>query len=383
MHSFEYHNPVRIIFGENTISKIAKLIPLNAKILITYGGGSVLKNGILNQVRLALSSFTIFEFGGIEANPEYETLLKAVDFVKSKNIDFLLAVGGGSVLDGTKFISAAAKYQNGDPWNILAKKNEITNSVPLASIMTLPATGSEMNPYAVISRREYKQKLAFGSPLLFPQFSVLDPTFLKSLPKTQRINGVIDTFIHVLEQYLTYPNQAEVQDRWAEGILLTLRQYGPQYVHQKYDYDVAANIMWSATSALNGLLSIGVPSDWASHAIGHEITALFGLDHAQTLAIIIPGMMQIMQDQKRDKLKRFAKNIFDISEKDFTVEKTIKATEKFFHDLCIKTKLSDYQIYEDDFEKIVNNLSKGKNISLGETGQVKEKEIYAILRARS
>ncbi|MCK5776695.1 MAG: iron-containing alcohol dehydrogenase [Bacteroidales bacterium] len=383
MHSFEYHNPVRIFFGKNTISKISKFIPINAKILITYGGGSILKNGILKQVQLALSSFTVFEFGGIEANPEYETLIKAVEIVKSENIDFLLAVGGGSVLDGTKFISAAAKYQNGDPWDILSKNDRIKDSIALASIMTLPATGSEMNPYAVISRREYKQKLAFGDPLLFPKFSVLDPLFLKSLPKTQRINGVIDTFIHVLEQYLTYPNQAEVQDRWAEGILLTLRQYGPQYVHQEYDYDVAANIMWSATSALNGLLSIGVPSDWATHAIGHEITALFGLDHAQTLAIIMPGMMQIMQDQKRDKLKRYAKNVFDISEDDFTVEKIIKATENFFHALDIKTRLSDYQIYEDDFKRIVKNLAKGKEIKLGETGQVNEKEVYAILRAQS
>lgn len=293
MYSFEYHNPVRIIFGEDNISKIAKLIPLNAKILITYGGGSVLKNGILKQVRVALSSFTIFEFGGIEVNPEYETLIKAVGIVKSENIDFLLAVGGGSVLDGTKFISAAAKYQNDDPWNILSKNDEISDSVALASIMTLPATGSEMNPYAVISRREYKQKLAFGSPLLYPKFSVLDPSFLKSLPKTQRINGVIDTFIHVLEQYLTYQNQAEVQDRWAEGILLTLCQYGPQYVHQEYDYDVAANIMWSATSALNGLLSIGVPSDWATHAIGHEITALFGLDRSLQIRFVLDILMRL------------------------------------------------------------------------------------------
>lgn len=382
MYSFEYKNPVKIIFGENTIAKMANEIPKSSKVLITYGGGSIKKNGVYDQVVQALKDHEIYEFGGIEANPEYATLLKAVEIVKEKGIEFLLAVGGGSVLDGTKFISAASKFTGDEPWDILAKGAAVNEAIPLASVLTLPATGSEMNSFAVVSRREFQLKLAFGSPLVFPKFSVLDPMVMKSLPKRQKANGVVDAFIHVLEQYLTFPNEASVQDFWAEGVLKTLLVYGEKYVHEDFDYDVASNVMWAATCALNGMIGVGVAHDWATHGIGHEITALHGLDHAQTLAIVLPGMMKVMFDAKEEKIRRYAQNVFGISEEEFTMEQAIAKTENFFNALDVKTRLSDYQIGKDAIPALIKNLAKGKEIKLGEKALVTAEKVEAILEDR-
>lgn len=382
MYSFEYRNPVKIIFGAGSISKIANEIPKTAKVLITYGGGSIMKNGVYDQVKQALQGYESYEFGGIEANPEFETLMKAAAVVKEKNIDFLLAVGGGSVLDGTKFIAAAAKYEGEDTWDILAKGAPISASIPLAGVLTLPATGSEMNMGAVVSRRELKMKLAFLHPLSYPQFSILDPNVMESLPKRQKANGVVDAYIHVLEQYLTFPNEASIQDHWAEGILKTLLCYGERYVLEDFDYDVAANVMWAATSALNGIIGLGVPQDWATHMIGHEVTALHGLDHAQTLAVIMPGMMRIMFEAKEEKIRRFARNVYNISNEEFSIELVIEKTEKFFQSLGVKTKLSEYDIKEGDIPAIISNLSKGNEIKLGEKGLVTAEKVEQILKSQ-
>ncbi len=382
MYSFEYRNPVKVIFGAGTISKIATEIPKTAKVLITYGGGSIMKNGVYNQVKEALKDHESYEFGGIEANPEFETLMKAAAVVKEKNIDFLLAVGGGSVLDGTKFIAAAAKYEGEDAWDILAKGASISASVPLAGVLTLPATGSEMNMGAVVSRREFKLKLAFLHPLSYPQFSVLDPNVMESLPVRQKANGVVDAFIHVMEQYLTFPNEASIQDHWSEGVLKTLSCYGERYVLEDFNYDIAANVMWAATSALNGIIGLGVPQDWATHMIGHEITALHGLDHAQTLAVVMPGMMRVMFDLKEEKIRQFARNVYSISNEEFDLELVIEKTEKFFQSLGVKTKLSDYGIEEKDIPAIIENLAKGNEIKLGEKGLVNAEKVELILKSQ-
>jgi len=379
MYSFNYYNPVKIIFGKNSISQITNEIHPSTNIMMVYGGGSIKKNGIYKQVKKVLSKYNLVEFGGIEPNPEYETLMRAAQIAKENNIGLLLAVGGGSVLDGTKFIAAAAHYKGEQAWDLLEKGAKVESAIPLASIMTLPATGSEMNAFAVVSRRQNRQKLAFGSPLLFPKFSVLNPEFLQSLPKTQRINGVVDAFVHVLEQYLTFPNQAEIQDQWAEGVLRTLMKYASDYVDKDFDYDTASNIMWAATSALNGIIGAGVPHDWATHAIGHEITALFGLDHAQTLAIVLPGMMKIMSNEKADKLKRFATQVFNIQEEEYSVDKVIQQTEEFFHSLGMKTKFSDYAIDEKAYLQIADKLTASGDISLGERGAVHKEQLLQIL----
>lgn len=382
MYSFEYRNPVKIIFGSGSISKIASEIPKTAKVLITYGGGSIKKNGVYDQVKQALKDHESYEFGGIEANPEFETLMKAAHVVNEKNIDFILAVGGGSVLDGTKFIAAAAKYEGDDAWDILAKGAPITASVPLAGVLTLPATGSEMNMGAVVSRRALKQKLAFMHPLSYPQFSILDPNVMESLPKRQKANGVVDAYIHVLEQYLTFPNEAGVQDYWSEGILKTLHYYGEKYVLEDFNYDVAANVMWAATTALNGMIGLGVPHDWATHMIGHEVTALHGLDHAQTLAVIMPGMMKIMFETKEEKIRQFAHNVLNICDEDFSVELVIEKTENFFKSLGVKTKLSEYGIGEKDIPAIIANIAKGGEIKIGEKGLVTAEKVELILKSQ-
>jgi NADP-dependent alcohol dehydrogenase len=383
MYNFEFRNPVKIIFGDGKIASITNEIPIGSRILLTYGGGSIFKNGIYNQVVKALSGHTFFEFGGIEPNPRYHTLLKAVALIKKENIDFLLAVGGGSVVDGTKFISAAVNF-NGDSWDICAKGAVIKSAIPFGIVLTLSATGTEMNSFSVISNDSTNEKLAFGSPLVYPKFSVLDPNVLKSLPKTQLSNGVIDAFVHVLEQYLTFPNQAEIQDRFAEAVLLTLLEYGSDYVLKEFDYNTASNTMWAATMALNGQLALGVPSDWATHKIGHELTALYGLDHAQSLAVVLPGMMEVMRTEKHEKLLRYAKNIWNLSEEhdEITIDQAIVKTEEFFQSLETKTHLSDYNIPESGIEIIIEKLKKQGKIQFGEQNALDENRLRTLLKMR-
>jgi NADP-dependent alcohol dehydrogenase len=288
MKNFEFQNPVKILFGKGQIAGITKEIPADAKILITYGGGSIKTNGVYEQVQQALAGRTVYEFGGIEPNPQLETLMRAVEMARTEKIDFLLAVGGGSVLDGTKFVAAAIPFE-GDPWDILSKQAPIHSALPLGAVMTLPATGSEMNTFFVITKAATQEKLAAASPNVYPRFSVLDPTTTFSLPARQIGNGIVDAFTHTMEQYLTFPANAPLQDRMAEGILKTLMEEGPKTLANPSDYEARANVMWCATMALNGLIGVGVPQDWSTHEIGHELTALYGLDHAQTLAVVLPS----------------------------------------------------------------------------------------------
>lgn len=384
MYNFEYRNPVKVIFGKDTIASIAREIPNGSRVLLTYGGGSIFKNGVYDQVKNALSAFTFFEFGGIEPNPRYHTMMKALELVKKENIDFLLAVGGGSVVDGTKFLAAAAHFEGDDPWAICQKGAPVKSALPIGVVLTLSATGTEMNPFSVVSNDETNEKLPFHSGMVYPKFSVLDPNVLKTLPKSQLANGVIDAFVHVIEQYLTFPNQAEVQDRWAEGVLLTLIKYGEAYVHQDFDYDTAANTMWAATMALNGQLALGVPTDWATHAIGHELTALYGLDHAQSLAVILPGMMEVMRAEKHEKLIRFAKNVWNLNQDDeeILIDQAIIKTEEFFKVLGAKTRLSEYQIDKTGIETIMEKMAKQKQINLGERKALTPDRLRSLLEMR-
>lgn len=378
MNNFIYHNPVKIVFGKGSIKELSELIPKESKILMTYGGGSIKKNGVYEQVKSALKDFNVLEFGGIEPNPRYETLMKAVDICKNEKIDFLLSVGGGSVLDGTKFISAAAKYENGDPWDILSKDAEIKDAIPLGDVLTLPATGSEMNMWAVISRESTKEKLAFGHPLVYPKFSILDPETTFSLSEWQTANGIVDAFVHVLEQYMTYPVNALVQDRFAEALLKILIEEGPKAIKNPKDYDTRANIMWAATQALNGNIGVGVPQDWATHSIGHELTAFYGLDHARTLAIVLPGVWKHQKAAKEEKLKQYAKQVWNYEGSD-SVDKAIEFTEQFFRSLGMKTKLKENGIGEEKFEEIANRFEI-RNQKLGEHQNIGKKEVIEILK---
>ena len=385
MNNFDFYNPVQILFGKGKIAEINKQIPSGTKILMTYGGGSIKRNGIYDQVMEALKGYDVVEFGGIEPNPKFETLMKAVQVVKNENIGFLLAVGGGSVVDGTKFIAAATYYEGEDPWDIMAKRARVNKAVDLGAVLTLSATGSEMNNGGVITKNATKEKLAFGSPLLFPKFSVLDPEATYSLPMRQVSNGIVDAFVHVMEQYLTYPTNSPVQDRFAEGILLTLIEEGPKAVAgETPDYENRANLMWAATMALNGLISMGVESDWATHMIGHELTAFHGLDHAVTLAIVLPGLLRRVKEQRSEKLLQFASRVWDIqegSDKD-KMELAIVKTEEFFNQVGIATHLSDYNLGQESIDRIVKRFTDRMVPSIGMQPDVKIEDVAPILESQ-
>lgn len=383
MNNFELYNPTNLIFGKNQIRKIATLLPANARILLAYGGGSIKTNGVYEQTITALSGFTVVEFGGIEPNPRYETLLKAIQVIKDEKLDFILAVGGGSVIDGVKFISAAAKFE-GDRKEILTKRllvTDLNQVIQFGTILTLPATGSEMNSGAVITINETQEKLSFGGSALFPKFSICDPTVIKSLPKRQIQNGVVDAYTHVLEQYLTYKHDAFLQDRIAEGILQTLIEVGPKVVEDPTDYALASNYMWCCTMALNGLLNKGVPTDWATHMIGHELTALYEIDHARTLAIIGPQLYKTMFDTKKEKLAQYGKRIFNLHGSDDEVaHEAINKTTEFFHTMGIDTKLSQYV---ESFEKTADFIKdrfeqRGWN-ALGERQNITPEKVHKIV----
>ena len=385
MNNFEYKNPVKIIFGKGTIPKVSEEIPVGSKVLFTYGGGSIKKTGVYDQVKAALGPFEWFEFGGIEANPHYETCMKAVEVVKRENIDFLLSVGGGSVLDATKFIAAAVLFEKGDPWDILANRYEVEveKAISLGAVLTLPATGSEMNGNSVITRISTMEKLAFGSPKVMPQFSILDPECVFTLPDKQVANGVVDAFVHVFEQYLTFPVNSPIQDRFAESILTTLIEEGPKVLADRNDYDAAANFMWSATMALNGLIAVGVPQDWSTHMIGHELTAFHGIDHARTLAIVLPGVMHVKRTAKKEKILQYGQRIWGIHSgtDDERVDAAIAKTVEFFKSLGIPVTLPEYNVPVETIDTIVDRF-KQRGYKLGEKADIDYLEIKAILKNR-
>lgn len=383
MNNFDFKNPTKIIFGKDSIQKLEAEIPNKAKVLLVYGGGSIKKNGIYEQVKSALSKVEVIEFGGIPANPEYAVLLDALQVIKDENITYLLAVGGGSVIDGTKFLSAAALFKGDTPWDILSKNIRTEVGMPFGTVLTLPATGSEMNSGAVITRKETKQKLGMGGPGLFPQFSILDPQVIASIPKRQLANGLTDAFMHVLEQYMTYPMGALLQDRFAESILQTLIEVAPRIIKNPKDYVAASNFMWSCTMALNGLIQKGVPTDWAIHGIGHELTALFGIDHARTLAIIAPSHYRFNFEAKKDKLAQYAERVWNIQEGsiDEKAKAAIIKTEGFLHELEIDTKLSDYtQDFEGTAEEIAKRFTERGWLGLGEHKNLTPDKVETIVK---
>jgi NADP-dependent alcohol dehydrogenase len=372
MLNFDFHNPTQILFGKGRIADLPKVVPAGARVLILYGGGSIKSNGVFDEVMAALAGYTVQEFSGIEPNPSYETLMKAVELVRKEKLDFLLAVGGGSVIDGTKFVAAAVGFE-GDPWQILERRgSNITQALPFGSILTLPATGSEMNNGSVVTRKSLKAKMAFSSRHTFPKFSILDPSTTFTLPLRQVGNGVVDAYAHIMEQYMTYPVNAPIQDRFAEGLLLTLIEEGPKALANPDDYDVRANIMWCATLALNGLIGAGVPQDWATHMVGHELTALYGLDHAQTLAIVLPGMLKVRKESKRAKLLQYAERVWNLryGSEDARIDAAIAKTQDFFESVGVQTRLSGYGLGAHVIDPVLKQLEAHRMVTLGERRDV-------------
>ncbi len=382
MLNFAFHNPVKLIFGKGQIAALGREVPEGARVLLAFGGGSIYKNGVHAQVVAALKGRTLVEFGGIEPNPKFETLMDAVDLGRREEVDFVLAVGGGSVLDGSKFVALAIPYE-GDPWAIVARRGRPRTALPLGCVLTLPATGSEMNPFAVISRSSTGEKLAFSSEQAYPRFSVLDPETTFSLPPRQIANGVVDAFVHTIEQYLTYPADAPLQDRFAEGILRTLLEEGPKTLAEPRDYAPRANVMWCATLALNGLIGCGVPQDWATHALGHELTALRGLDHAQTLAVVLPHLLREQRASKAAKLLQFADRVWDLrigTEAD-RIEDAIRLTGEFFDRMGNPPRLSAYGLGPELAQEVADRLALRGVLPLGERGDVDAEKVVQILTA--
>ena len=383
MNNFEFKNPTKIIFGKDSIQKLESEIPNDAKVLLLYGGGSIKKNGIYEQVKTALSKVTVVKFGGILANPEYSVLMDALKVIKDEKITYLLAVGGGSIIDGTKFLSSAALYEGDTPWDILSKNIRTEKGMPFGTVLTLPATGSEMNSGAVITRKETKEKLSMGGPGLFPVFSILDPQVITSIPQRQLANGLTDAFTHVLEQYMTYPNGALLQDRFAESILKTIIDVAPKVFKDPSDYKAASNFMWSCTMALNGLIQKGVPTDWAIHGMGHELTALFGIDHARTLAVLTPSHYKFNFETKKEKLAQYAERVWNITEGSLEEKASaaIDKTEAFFHELGIDTRLSEYtKEYEGTAEEIAKRFTKRGWLGLGEHQSLSPDKVEKIVK---
>ncbi len=380
MQNFTFHNPTRILFGAGQIGSLRREVPHGARVLMTYGGGSIKANGVYDQVRKALEGFELLEFGGIEPNPTFEALMKGVELARAEKVDFLLAVGGGSVIDGTKFMAAAVPWQ-GNEWDIVSRHMAPRTALPLGTVLTLPATGSESNCFAVVTRAATRDKIAFSSPLVFPRFSILDPETTFTLSPRQIANGVVDAFVHTVEQYLTYPADAPLQDRFAEAILRTLIEEGPRTLADPTDYAARSNVMWCATLALNGLIGAGVPQDWATHTIGHELTAFHGLDHAQTLAIVLPNLLWVQRTDKREKLIQYATRVWDFHDANEAVrlEKGIIATRTFFESMGNPTHLNAYSVGEERFGEIVDRLQARKVLPLGERKDITSEKVLEIL----
>lgn len=383
MLNFDLHNPTRIVFGSGTIARLTDLVPANARVLILFGGESARSTGTLAEVHAALGERIAYEFGGIEPNPGYETLMRAVKLVSDEKLDFLLAVGGGSVIDGTKFVAAAAVY-DGDPWEIMESHGtKVSQAMPFGCVLTLPATGSEMNKGAVVTKKATRSKLVFASDQVFPRFSILDPVKTFSLPTRQLANGIVDAYTHVMEQYLTYPVGARVQDRFAEGLLQTLVEIAPGVLADHLDYDARANLMWAATMALNGLIAAGVPEDWSTHMIGHELTALYDIDHARTLAVVLPANLQVRRTAKREKLLQYAERVWHITEgsTEQRIDAAIARTRSFFESVGMRTRLRDYDLGADQIDAVLTQLEAHGMAALGERQDVTLAHSRQILEA--
>ena len=381
MDNFTFQNPTRIHFGRGQIAAIDGELPAQAKVLLLAGGGSIRANGVLAQVRTALGSRFVSEFFGVEANPDFDTLMKAVEIVRRERIEWILAVGGGSIADGAKFVAAAAHYA-GDPWEILLTRgSKLQSALPIGVVLTLPGTGSEANGASVISRRSVGEKLAFITPLVFPKFSVLDPETTFSLPERQIANGVADAFTHVIEQYMTYPARAAIQDRFAEAVMSVLIDEGPKSVKNPTDYDSRANVVWAATWALNGSLGAGVPQDWSSHMIGHELTALRGIDHARTLAVVMPSLLNVRRESKGAKLLQYGERVWEIRKGSASarIDAAIAKTREFYESLGLGTHLADYGVKPDIAPIVAGRLRTRGLVAFGEKGEVTPELVELIL----
>lgn len=372
--TYDYSNPTTIHFGKGQIEAITKHLSKDNKILVVYGGGSIKKNGVYDQVSSVLKGYDWLEFSGVEPNPTYETMNKAAEVVRENGIDFVLAVGGGSVIDGCKYLIAASQY-DGDGWDFLDGSAQVEKALPLGAILTLPATGSESNSAAVLSRKETNEKRFFHSSFSYPKFAVLDPSVMSTLSDKQLANGLVDAFVHTCEQYLTKPNTSLLHDGYAQTILKGLVSLAADWDDRK-ELIWQENLMLLANQALNGFIGSGVANDWATHMIGHELTAFYGIDHARSLAVVQPQLIRVMIKDKEEKLAQMGREVFGIENDN---EAVIKAIEELYEAVGISTNLNDYEIDDKVIENVTSALEAHGMSALGENENITLEKSAKIL----
>lgn len=385
MNTFSFYNPVRIHFGKDTIKNLATEVPKYGKnVLIVYGGGSVKKNGVYDAVVEQLKSVdaTIFELGGVEPNPRVSTARKGIEICKAENIDLVLAVGGGSVIDCTKLIAIGAK-SDADAWDIVTKKAIPQSALPLAVVLTLSATASEMNSGSVITNWETKEKYGWGSPYVFPQFSILDPTYTYSVPANQVVNGVVDTMTHIFEQYFHNATNTPLTDEMAEGILRTLIEVAPKALKDPTNYAHRETLMLAGTLGLNGFLSLGSRGDWATHNIEHAVSAYYDIPHAAGLAILFPNWMRHNVNVDPQRFVKVATRVFGVTTEGKTAEEVaaegINALSAFWTSLGAPSRLADFDITDEKFESIIDHTLV--NGPFGNFAKLQREDVDAILKA--
>ena len=371
---FSYHNPTAIEFGQGKIKKIANKIAKDKKILVVYGGGSIKTNGVYDQVIKALENHTFLEFSGVEVNPTIETMNKAVKIVKEEKIDFILAVGGGSVIDGCKYLAAASLY-DGDGWDFLDGTKEVEKALPLGVVLTLAATGSESNNLTVLSKKQSDEKRMYFSNYSYPQFAIMDPSVMATLSDRQLGNGLVDAFVHTSEQYLTHPTTALVNDGYAETLFRGLVKLADTWENRR-TYTWLENLMHIANQALNFQIGAGVPQDWSTHLIGHELTAYYNLDHARSLAVVQPYLLEVMNEDKKEKIAQLGKNVFGIQNDNKAV---IKAIEAVYNKVGVPTKLSAYEIDDKVISNVSAALTKNGYTAMGENANITLDKVATIL----
>lgn len=376
--NFTYHNPTQIHFGPDSFAQLPELIPAEAKILLLYGGGSIKRNGVYDRVVQALAGRDWVEFGGVEANPTLETLTQAVALVREHQLDFILAVGGGSVSDGAKFIACAALYA-GDGWDIVSGKHAVSVALPVGVVLTLAATGSESNAGAVVTRRATQQKKVFYAQAARPRFAILNPQVMLSLPDRQLENALVDAFIHVCEQYLTYPVGALVQDGYAEALMRTLKTLADSFA-QRHEIGWLQNLMWAANQALCGIVGVGMPQDWATHRIAMELTALYGMDHGRTLSVLQPWLLRETIEAKRAKLEQMGHQVFGLKQP--SAEATISAIEALYRSVNMPVHLRETDVHDPNIvPRIMQALRDHGTAALGGHAGLDEAKTERIIRA--
>ncbi|THF73724.1 iron-containing alcohol dehydrogenase [Cohnella fermenti] len=385
MNSFAFHNPTKIIFGEGTVSRLGKeASAYGSKALLVYGGGSIKRTGLHDKVLAQLQEhgIEVFELPGIEPNPRLSTVRKGIDICRENDIPFVLAVGGGSVLDASKAIALGVPYE-GSVWDFYEHKATAKAALPLGTVLTLSATGSEMNSASVITNWEERRKLGYLSPLAFPRFSILDPTLTYTVPRDQTAYGAVDMMTHVFEQYFNHTKDTPLQERLCESILKTIVENAPVAQENPNDYAARANLMLCGTYALNGgMISVGMDQDWASHDIEHELSAVYDIAHGAGLSIVYPNWMKYVYRERLDRFAQFAVRVWDIDPSGKTEEELalagIQATRDFFRSLGAPSTLTEVGIGEDRIEEMA-----AKSVSFGPLGHFKklgQEDVAAIYR---